>query len=112
MDCVMGIPRTLHQNDLIWVIVDRMTKSAHFFPVRITFLAEDYAKLYLQEIVKLHGVPILIIFYHGTRFKSHFGSLSRKDLGLRLVLVLLFTHSRTGKQRELFRHWKICFELV
>ncbi|WMV24814.1 hypothetical protein MTR67_018199 [Solanum verrucosum] len=50
MDFVVGLPRTRRKHNSIWVIVDRMTKSAHFFPVKTSFTAEDYAKLYIKEI--------------------------------------------------------------
>ena len=59
MDFVVGLPRTRRQHDSIWVIVDRMTKSAHFILVKSTYRAEDYARLY--EIVRLHGIPLFII---------------------------------------------------
>ncbi|WMV54994.1 hypothetical protein MTR67_048379 [Solanum verrucosum] len=53
MDFVVGLPRTRMQHDSIWVIVDRLTKSAHFLPVKVSYSAEDYAKLYIKEIVKV-----------------------------------------------------------
>ncbi|WMV18474.1 hypothetical protein MTR67_011859 [Solanum verrucosum] len=53
MDFVVGLPRTRRQYDSIWVIVDRLTKSAHFLPVKVSYSAEDYAKLYIKEIVKV-----------------------------------------------------------
>ncbi|KAF3620240.1 hypothetical protein FXO38_32476 [Capsicum annuum] len=61
IDFVMGLPRTRHQHDSVWVIVDRMTKSAYFFPVHTSYSAEDYAKLYIRELVRLHGFPLFII---------------------------------------------------
>ena len=61
MDFITGLPRTRRQPDSIWVIVDRMTKSSCFFVVKTTDSEEDYAKLYINEIVSLHGVPLSII---------------------------------------------------
>ena len=61
MDFITGLPRTQRKYDSIWVIVDRLTKSANFLPVRTTYSAEDYARLYVREIVRLHGVPTSII---------------------------------------------------
>ena len=52
MDFMVGLPNTRKLHDSIWVIVDRMTKSTHFTPVKSTFKAEDYAKLYIDEIVR------------------------------------------------------------
>lgn len=66
IDFLISIPWSQNQFDLILVIVDRMTKSADFLPVRTKSLTEDYARLYLQIIMKLYGVPILIISNHGT----------------------------------------------
>ena len=53
MDFVMGLPRTRYQHDSVWVIIDRITKSAHFFPIRTFYSTEDYAKLYIKELVRL-----------------------------------------------------------
>ena len=61
MDFVIGLPRTIGKFDSIWVIVDRLTKAAHFIPVKVTYNAEKLAKLYISEIVRLHGVPRSII---------------------------------------------------
>ncbi|WMV41605.1 hypothetical protein MTR67_034990 [Solanum verrucosum] len=61
MDFVVGLPRTRWQHDSIWVIVDRLTKLAHFLPVKVSYSAENYAKLYINEIVKLHG-PVVDYF--------------------------------------------------
>ena len=61
MDFVVGLPKSKRNYDSIWVIVDRMTKSAHFWPTKTSYSAEDYANLYIREMVKLHGVPLSII---------------------------------------------------
>ena len=66
------VPRTRRQYDSIWVIVNRMTKSSRFLAVKTTDSTEDYAKLYINEIVRLHGVPLYIISYRGPQFTSHF----------------------------------------
>ena len=60
IDFITGLPCTRRQHDSIWVIVDRMTKSSHFLAVKTTYSAEDYAKLYLTEIVRFHRVPLSI----------------------------------------------------
>ena len=60
------------QHESIWVIVDRMTKSSRFFVVKTTYSAEDYTRLYINEIVRLHEVPFYIISDRGPRFTSHF----------------------------------------
>ena len=72
LDFITGSPRTRRQYDSIRVIVDRMTKSSHFLAVKTTYSAKDYAKLYLTEIVRLHGVPLSIISDRGPHFTSHF----------------------------------------
>ena len=60
IDFVTHLPRTSRKHDAIWVIVDRLTKSAHFLAVRMTFTLEEFCRLYIQEMVRLHGVPISI----------------------------------------------------
>ena len=72
MDFVLGLPRTLCKFDAIWVIVDRLTKSAHFVPVQTTYNSEKLAKIYIREIVRLHGVPMSIISDRVTQFTCLF----------------------------------------
>ncbi|XP_062119362.1 uncharacterized protein LOC133833121 [Humulus lupulus] len=72
MDFVVGLPKTSKQHDAIWVIVDRYTKSAHFLPVRMTYTMDQWAELYVQEVVRLHGVPVSIISDRDARFTSLF----------------------------------------
>ena len=61
MAFITGLPRSPREHNSIWVIVYRMTKLAHFLSVKTTHTTEDYAKMYLQEVVRLHRVPIFII---------------------------------------------------
>ncbi|GAA0170732.1 hypothetical protein LIER_24930 [Lithospermum erythrorhizon] len=58
MDFVFGLPRTLRKNDGIWVMVDRLSKSSHFLPIKSTHGPEHLARLYIDQIMRLHGVPI------------------------------------------------------
>nr|CAD1834498.1 unnamed protein product [Ananas comosus var. bracteatus] len=58
----MGLPRSQAGHNAIWVIIDRLTKSAHFIPIHITWTGEKLAQVYLDEIVRLHGVPISIVY--------------------------------------------------
>ena len=61
MDFVVGLPRTIEGYDVIWVVVDPLTKSAHFIPIKVTFSVERLAEVYVANIVRLHGVPLSII---------------------------------------------------
>ena len=61
MDFVLGLYRTRKLRDSFWVIVDRMTKSTHFIHVKSTYWTDDFAKMYIDEIVRLHGIPLSII---------------------------------------------------
>ena len=69
---VTHLPRTPQRPDVVWVIVDRLTKSAHFLAVRLTFALERFYRLYIREIVQLHGVPISIVSDRDPRFTAHF----------------------------------------
>ena len=97
MDFVTGLPRTRHQNDLVWVIIDRMTKSAHFLSIRTSFSAKDYAKLYIRKLVRLHGVPLSIISDRGTQLTSHFWKAFQKGLDTQVHLSAAF-HPQTDGQ--------------
>lgn len=90
MDFIVGLPHTLRIHDSIWVIVDRMTESSHFLPVKISFSAEDNANLYIKEIVKLHGLPLSIIPNRGTQFTSHFLKAFQRGLDTNVKLTTAF----------------------
>ena len=79
MDFIIELRRTRRQHDSICVIVDRITKSSRFLEFRTT--VEDYDKLYINEIVMLHGVPLSIILDRGLQFTSHFWKSFQKGLG-------------------------------
>jgi hypothetical protein len=72
MDFIMGLPRTQSGYDSIWVIVDRLTKVAHFIPVMTTYSEPQLAELYMLRIVYLHGVPMKIASNRGTQFTLKF----------------------------------------
>ena len=72
MDFVTHLPRTVQKHDSVWVIVDRLTKSAHFLVVRMTFTLEELCRLYIREIVQLYGVLVSIVSNRDPRFMAHF----------------------------------------
>ena len=72
MDFITGLPMTQQGHDSIWVIVDRVTNSAHFIPVNTRDLARRYAELYISHIERLHGIPRTIISDRGPQFIAHF----------------------------------------
>ena len=72
MDFIMGLPKTTNRYDAAWVIMDRLTKSAHLLSVKKTSTLEQLAEVYVKEVVRLHGVPKFIILDRDTRFISHF----------------------------------------
>ena len=72
MDFITGLPRTQSVYDSIWVVVDRLTKVAHFIPVKTTYTSAQLAKIYMSKIVCLHGVPRKVVSDRGTQFTSKF----------------------------------------
>ncbi|GKC01544.1 putative reverse transcriptase domain-containing protein [Tanacetum coccineum] len=99
MDFVTKLPRTSSGHDTIWVIVDRLTKSAHFLPMREDYKMERLARLYLNEIVARHGVPISIISDRDSRFTSRFWQSMQEALGTRLDMSTAY-HPQTDGQSE------------
>jgi len=99
MDFVVGMPRTQKHHDAIWVVVDRLTKSAHFLPLRTTYNAEQLAELYIKEIVRLHNVPISIVSNRDTKFASQFWYGFQTAMGTELNLSTAF-HPQTNGQSE------------
>ena len=72
MDFVSGFPLTQRKHDSVWVIMDRLTKSAHFLSVRLDYSMDRLAELYVSEIVRLHGVPLSIVSGRDPLFTSRF----------------------------------------
>jgi hypothetical protein len=72
MDFIVGLPHTRVGCDSIWVVVDHLTMTAHFIPVKTTYNSVVLAELYMSRIVCLHGVPKKIVSDRGTQFTSHF----------------------------------------
>ncbi|TYH24555.1 hypothetical protein ES288_A03G101600v1 [Gossypium darwinii] len=99
MDFVTGLPLTPKKKDVIWVVVDRLTKSAHFILVRTNYSLDKLVELYIDEIVRLHGVPISIISDRDRRFTLRFWRKLQKALGTKLNLSTPF-HRQTGSQSK------------
>ena len=72
MDFVTHFPRTSQGHNAVWVVVDWLTKSAHFLVVQMTFTLEEFCRLYIWEIVQLHGVPVSIVSDRDLRFTTRF----------------------------------------
>ncbi|KAL0543735.1 hypothetical protein IC582_018839 [Cucumis melo] len=99
MDFITGLPRTLRGFTVIWVVVDRLTKSAHFVPGKSTYTASKWAQLYMSEIVRLHGVPVSIVSDRDARFTSKFWKGLQTAMGTRLDFSTTF-HPQTDGQTE------------
>ena len=99
MDFVVGLPRTLRGYDSVWVIVDRLTKSAHFLLVKTSYGGLRYARIFMNEIVRLHGVSISIKSDRGSQFTSRFRRSFQELLGTRVYLSTAF-HTQTDRHSE------------
>jgi hypothetical protein len=99
MDFIVGLPRTRDGYDSIWVIVDRLTKVAHFIPVRTTYTGIKLAELYMTRIVCLHGVPKKIVSDRGTQFTSRFWEKLHESMETKLNFSSAY-HPQTDGQTE------------
>ncbi|GKE16865.1 putative reverse transcriptase domain-containing protein [Tanacetum coccineum] len=99
MDFITKLPRTESRHDAIWVIMDRLTKSAHFRPIREDFKMDRLARIYLNEIVVRHGVPISIISDRNSHFTLQFWQSMQEALGTRLDMSTPY-YPRTNGQSE------------
>jgi hypothetical protein len=99
MDFIVGLPNTSQKHDSIWVIIDRLTKMAHFIPVHTTYSAKKYAEVYLDQIVRLHGVPKTIISDRGAPFVTRFWEQLQSALGTKLIRSSAY-HPQTDGQTE------------
>jgi hypothetical protein len=87
MDFITGLPTSTKQNDAIMVVLDKLSKSAHFIPVKSTCKAIDIANIFMKEIFRLHGMPKEIVSDRDTKFTSNFW----KSLMVGLETKLLFS---------------------
>ncbi|GJY44928.1 putative reverse transcriptase domain-containing protein [Tanacetum coccineum] len=99
MDFVTKLPKMVNGYDTIWVIIDRLTKSAHFLPMKENDPMEKLMKLYMKEVVTQHGVPVSIISDHDGRFMLLFWQALHKALGTRLDMSTAY-HPETDSQSE------------
>ena len=90
MDSVSSLPRTSSGYDAIWVIVDRLTKTAHFLPIKKTYSTGRLARLYVNQIVCLYGVPVSIVSDREATFTSDFWQELHKALGTRVDFSMAF----------------------
>ena len=89
-------------------MVDRLTKSAHFLPVRTDYALDKLTELYIREIVRLHGIPILIISDRDPRFTSRFWGKLLKVLGTRMNFSTAFHPQTDGQSEKVIQVLEIC----
>jgi hypothetical protein len=99
MDFIVGLPNTSRHHDSIWVIVDRLTKTAHFLPVHTTHKTKKYAEIYVDQIVRLHGIPKTIVSDRGALFVARFWEQLQESLGTRAIRSSAY-HPQTDGQTE------------
>eukprot|EP00253_Pinus_taeda_P006100 PITA_06100 len=99
MDFITGLPRTRKNNDSIMVVVDKLSKAAHFIPVQSTFRAAQIAHIFMQNVFRLHGLPKTIISDRDVKFTSAFWKTLFTDLGTQLNFSTAY-HPQTDGQME------------
>nr|GEX91031.1 reverse transcriptase domain-containing protein [Tanacetum cinerariifolium] len=100
MDFITKLPKSSQEFDTIWVIVDRLTKSAHFIPIRENDPMDKLARLYLERIVTRYGTPVLIICDRDGRFTSNFWKTFQKALGTNLDMSTAYNPEIDGQNER------------
>jgi hypothetical protein len=100
MDFILGLPKTAKGFYSIWVIIDRLTKIAHFMPVKTKYPVVAYAELYIARILSLHGVPKTIVSDRGPQFVSKVWSDLHKSLGTKLLHSLAYHPQSSGQTKR------------
>ena len=99
MDFVVGLPRTKAGNDALWVIVDRLTKTARFIPMNCRWEMGQLARAYIKYVVRFHSVPRTIVSDRDTRYLSQFWQTLQQAMGTTLLYSTSF-HPQTDGQTE------------
>nr|GEY50077.1 putative reverse transcriptase domain-containing protein [Tanacetum cinerariifolium] len=100
MDLIVKLPRTSNGHDSMWVIVDRLTKSAHFLPIHEDYKTKKLARIYINKIISKHGVPISIISDRDGRFVSHFWQTLQKALGTQVFMSTAYHLEMDGQSER------------
>lgn len=103
------VPWTWANWDTIWVIMDRLTKCAHFLPTKTTDSTSKLIQLYVEEMVWLHDIPTSMVVERNLHFTSISGIIFKKPLSLPCILVLFVILKLTDRLNEFFRHWRTCY---
>ena len=103
MDFLTHLPRISRGHDAVWVIVNRLTKSAHFFVLWMTFTLEEFYQLYIREIVWLHGVLVFIVSDRDLRFTTHFLKSSQRFMGTQLMMSTAFHPQTDGQSKRIIQ---------
>ena len=106
MDFMTHLPWTSRGRDTVWVIVDRLTKSVHFLVMRMTFTLEEFGRLYIWEIVQLHGVPVSIISDRDPRFTTHFWKSFQRAMGTQLMMSTTFRPQMDSQSERTIQNLK------
>ena len=104
MDFILGLPKTPIGEDSIWVVVDRLMKSAHFIPMKVKDSMDKLARLYVQNIVCLHGVPSAIVSDKDSHFNLRFWYSLLKEMGMELKFGTIFhpqTEGQSGRTNQI-----------
>ncbi|GKG18900.1 reverse transcriptase domain-containing protein [Tanacetum coccineum] len=100
MDFITKLPRTSSGYDIIWVVVDRLTKSAHFLPMRKNDPMDKLTRLSMKEVVTRYGIPVSIICNRDGRFTSQFWRSFQKALATRLDMSTAYIQQTDGKSKR------------
>lgn len=111
-DFVIGLPRTSTYHNVIWVIVDTLAKSTYFLLLKASDSTNKFARLYLEEIVRLHCIPFSLVSDKDPHFISRFWKGFRETLYSSFTLALRTIHKLMASLNEPFRYWRTCYGVV
>src|SRR4051812_14419651 len=112
MDFITGFPKTQKGNDAIFVVVDKLSKVAHFLPVHESITASQLADLYVSRILSLHGVPLEINSDRGSLFTSRFWESFQNAMGTHLSFSTAYHPQSSGQVERVNQILKTCSDLV
>jgi hypothetical protein len=109
MDFIIGLPKTIKQHDAIMVVVDKLSKVAHFIPIKSTYKVVNIAEIFMREIFRLHGMPTTIISDRDPKFTSNFWKGLFEGLGTKLNFSITYHPQIDGQIKEQIKYLKTCF---